>query len=280
MTYGSREIQDECDITIFIACYNEERGIIASLETVLAALKEVRCTYDIIVIDDASADRSVELVRNFMDEHPQEPITLYVNESNQGLGANFAEGAFRGRGKYYRLVCGDNVESRKTLVAALRHLGEADIIMTYPVEVQGRSWFRRVVSGAYTQLVNFLGGHRIRYYNGLSINLRYNVMRWHSNSHGFGFQADLITRLLDLDASYIEVPVIQEERAGGSSKAFTFRNICSVGHSVLEILIRRVAKFVHPHATGRPSGTIAVFRAKEPEVRDRVAKSRGEQRQN
>lgn len=266
------EIQNQCDITLFVACFNEEQGIIPTLETVLDAVKEVGCSYDIVIIDDASTDRSVDFVRAFQDAHPDEPITLYVNETNQGLGANFAEGAFRGRGKYYRLVCGDNVESRETLVNALRHLGQADIILTYPAEVRGRSWFRKVVSRTYTKLVNVLGGHKIRYYNGLPINLRYNVMRWHSNSHGFGFQADLITRLLDLQASYIEVPVVQEERAGGSSKAFTFRNICSVAHSLLEIFIRRVAKFVHPQAGRRPSGTIAVYRARSPEARDRVAK--------
>lgn len=275
MKQTSPEIENDCDITLFVACYNEEQGIVDTLKTALAALKEVGCTYDIVVIDDASTDRSVDLVRGFQDRHPDEPITLYVNETNQGLGANFAEGAFRGRGKYYRLVCGDNVESKETLVRALRHLGEADIILTYPAEVRGRSWFRRVVSRTYTALVNALGGHRIRYYNGLPINLRYNVMRWHSNSHGFGFQADLITRLLDLQASYIEVPVIQEERAGGSSKAFTFRNVCSVAHSLLEILIRRAAKFVHPQAGRKPSGAIAVYRARSPEVRDRVAKSPG-----
>lgn len=268
----STEIQNDCDITLFVACFNEEQGIIPTLETALAALKEVACSYDIVIIDDASTDRSVDLVRRFQDAHPDEPITLYVNETNQGLGANFAEGAFRGRGKYYRLVCGDNVESKETLVSALRHLGDADIILTYPGEVRGRSWFRQTVSRTYTALVNAIGGHSIRYYNGLPINLRYNVMRWHSNSHGFGFQADLITRLLDLQATYIEVPVIQEERAGGRSKAFTFRNICSVAHSLLEILIRRIAKFVHPQSRQKPSGTIAVYRARAPELHDRVAK--------
>jgi len=266
------EISSECDITFFIACYNEKEGVVPTLETVIAAARAVGCSYDIVVIDDASTDDSVALVRQFQDTHADEPITLYVNEMNQGLGANFAEGAFRGRGKYYRLVCGDNVESQTTLVSALRHLGEADIILTYPEEVRGRSWFRRLVSRTYTHLVNLIGGHRIRYYNGLPINLRYNVMRWHSNSHGFGFQADLITRLLDLQASYIEVPVVQEERAGGSSKAFTLRNICSVAHSLLEILIRRIARFVHPQAGRKPSGTIAVYRARVPESRDRVAR--------
>ena len=261
MTRARNLEADSCDLTIFIACFNEEQGILSTLDTVLGALKDVGCTYDIVVIDDASTDRTCELVRSFLARYPQEPITLYVNELNQGLGANFAEGAFRGRGRYYRLVCGDDVESRETLVSVLKHLGEADIILTYPAKVQGRSWFRVLVSRSFTALVNLLSGYRIRYYNGLAVNLRYNVMRWHSHSHGFGFQADLITRLLDMGASYIEIPVVQSEREGGSSKAFTFRNICSVGHTLLDIFIRRVGRWVHPPSRKQGPGKLRMYRA-------------------
>lgn len=259
----STEAVNGCDITIFIACLNEEDGVLPTLETVLSALKAVGCTYDIVIIDDASTDRTVERVISFQKINPTEPITLYVNEVNQGLGANFAEAAFRGRGRYYRLVCGDNVESEGTLVSVLRHIGEADIILTYPAKVHGRSWFRLFVSRAFTLIVNVLSGHRVRYYNGLAVNLRYNVMRWHSHSHGFGFQADLITRLLDMGATYIEVPVVQTERAGGNSKALTFRNLCSVCHTLLDIFIRRVGRLIHPQSRRTTPGKLRVYRAGE-----------------
>lgn len=255
------ELMNSCDITIFIACLNEEHGILPTLETVLAAIKEVGCSYDIVIIDDASSDRTVDCVLAFQKANPAEPITLYVNEVNQGLGANFAEAAFRGHGRYYRLVCGDNVESKETLVSVLRRMGDADIILTYPAEVHGRSWLRLMTSRTFTHLVNLLSGHRVRYYNGLAINLRYNVMRWHSHSHGFGFQADLITRLLDMGATYVEVPVVQTERSGGSSKAITFRNFCSVCHTLLDIFIRRVGRIIHPQSRRTIPGKLRVYQA-------------------
>jgi hypothetical protein len=70
-------------------------------------------------------------------------------------------------------------------------------------------------------------------------------MRWHSNSHGFGFQADLVTRLLALGATHKEVGVIGRERAGGKSSALTFRNFASVAHSLQNIVIRRVSKTLY-----------------------------------
>ena len=244
-----------------MACYNEEQGIIPTLDTVVAAATEVGITYDVVIMDDCSTDRSVELVVDYMSRHPDLPITLYVNEVNQGVGANYAEAAFRCRGKYYRMICGDNVESKEALVTIFRRVGEADMIIPYPADTTFRGPFRRGVSRGFTLLINLLSGYRVRYYNGLAVHFRYNVMRWHSNSHGFGFQADLITRLLDLNATYIEVPVYPNERAGGETKAFKFRNICSVGHTLLEIWIRRLGKFVYPEATRRPLSELRVYRA-------------------
>ena len=261
MTTLTPELTHDCDLSLFVACYNEEQGIIPTLETVVAAANEVGISYDVVIIDDCSTDRSVEVIVEYLRAHPHLPITLFVNEVNQGVGSNYAEGSFRCRGKYYRMICGDNVESKDTLVTIFRRIGEADMIIPYPADTTFRGPFRRGVSWAFTALVNLLSGYSIRYYNGLAVHFRYNVMRWHSNSHGFGFQADLITRLLDLKATYIEIPVYPNERAAGATKAFKFRNICSVGHTLLEIWLRRLGKLVYPEATRRALSELRVYRA-------------------
>src|SRR4051812_37934383 len=100
--------QDELDLTLFVACYNEEKNIVATLETVLAALKQFNYAWEIIVFDDASTDRSVEVVQEFLQKQVHLPIALKTRSSNVGLAQNFIDGAFLGRGKHYRLICGDN----------------------------------------------------------------------------------------------------------------------------------------------------------------------------
>lgn len=237
------------DITLFVACYNEEENIAATLDTLTAALAEVDCSWEILIIDDGSRDRSVEVIRRYIEEHPGLPIYCKENRLNKGLAQCYIEGAFLGRGKYYRLVCGDNAEPKETFVALLKHLGEADMIIPYQVECRGKSLSRRLLSKTYTALINALSGYRIRYYNGLAVHLRYNVLRWHTDYRGFGFQADLITRLLDEGFGYIEVPVIARERAKGSSKALTARNFFSVAHTLLDLFIRRVGRLRY-----RPKG--------------------------
>jgi len=68
-------------------------------------------------------------------------------------------------------------------------------------------------------------------------------MRWGPYSFGFGFQAELITRLLDEGASYVEVPVEAQHRdKDRGSSALNFKNFLSVGHTLSEVFIRRVRK--------------------------------------
>lgn len=238
----------DVDLTLMVACYNEEQDIVPTLRSVLRAVDEVGCSYEVIVIDDASQDASVKLVREFQEQHPDRPIRLVANETNKGLAQNYIEGAFLGRGRYYRLVCGDDVEPVETLVRVLGSVGRADVVVPYQVECSGRPLYRRLLSRAFTIVVNGITGYRLKYYNGLAVLPRYQVMRWHTDYRGFGFQADMLTRMLDQGASYVEVPVVARERRRGESKALTLHNLLSVTHMLIDLGIRRIGRLMY----GRP----------------------------
>jgi glycosyltransferase involved in cell wall biosynthesis len=230
------------DLTLFVGCYNEEDNIIATLETVLAALREVPCKYEIIVVDDCSADRTGALVQEFQRAHPDLPILMRRNPVNRGWARSFVDTAFVGAGTYYKAVCGDNVESKEALTAILSQRGRAELVLSYHTECEGKSRSRLALSRLFTRLVNLLSGYSIRYYNGLPLFRRQDVLRWHSHSSGFGFQADLVTRLLDEGVTYTEVRVDARERSSGKSTALSLRNVMSVAHTLLEILLRRIRR--------------------------------------
>jgi len=240
--HAQQGIADVLDLTIVVPCLNEENNIVATLDTIASAMSEFEYSYEILVIDDGSTDRTAEIVKEYANTHSQLPIQLHQNPRNRGLTYSYVDASFLGRGKYYRLVCGDNAEPRESLVAIFSRLGEADIVIPYQ-EVIGKSVFRRALSQVYTVLVNLLSGYRMRYYNGCALHLRYNVMRWGPYSFGFGFQAELITRLLDEGATYVEVPVksVHQTKSRNNS-ALNIRNFLSVSHTLVEILIRRIRK--------------------------------------
>ena len=236
----------ELDLTIFVSCYDEEKFIADTLDTIRAGLAAIgRLSYEIIVIDDHSRDGSAKVVEAYIASHPDDRILLRRNRANRGLAQNYFDAAFIGKGRYYRLICGDNAEPQDTITAVFSELGQADMLIPFYVTNEGKSLFRRSLSNLYSGLINFITRYRLHYYNGLAVHLRYNVMRWHPNTRGFGFQADIICMLLDEGFSYKEVPVRAVERKKGDSKALTVRNMLSVTHTIIDIIIRRISNRVY-----------------------------------
>lgn len=234
--------QWEKDLTIFVPCYNEEGNIIDTFNTLTAALSKTRFTWEIIVIDDVSADKSKELICRYIGEHPEYSLRLFARKVNIGLAQNYIDAAFIARGKYLKLVSGDNAEHQKTLEDIFSLLGKADMIIPSYLKVEGRSFTRDLFSKTYTFMVNAISGYRIKYYNGGALHLTCNVLRWHTDYHGYSFQADIITRLLDQGMSYLEIPGSTHERKTGVSQALKLKNFLSVAHFFLDLLIRRFGK--------------------------------------
>jgi glycosyltransferase involved in cell wall biosynthesis len=206
------------DLTIFVSCYNES---------------------------EFSKDNSADLVEAYIKDHPEDRIILRRNGKNRGLAQNYVDAAFLGKGKYYRLICGDNAEPEDTMIAVFSAIGEADMIIPYYVSFEGKSAFRQQLTKVYAGIVNFVSGLKLHYYNGLAVHLRYNIMRWHPNTRGFGFQADIICVLADQGFTMKEVAVRTVELKKGASVALNYKNVLSVGHTIFDIMLRRIANWIY-----------------------------------
>jgi len=234
------------DVTFFVPCLNEEARLVPTLKTIQDTMRDFPYSYEVLIVDDGSSDRTFEVAEELQRSHPETSICVHRNPRNLGLSRSFVDAAFRGRGKYYRLVCGDNVEPKEAMAKILGMLGKADIVVPYYPVLPGKSRARRVISRTFTLLVDLISGYRLNYYNGCALYRRYHVMRWAPYNYGFGFQADLITRLLDEGASHVEVPVsgfhLTKERG---RSAITLRNFVSTGHTLFEMLLRRIRRIVY-----------------------------------
>jgi glycosyltransferase involved in cell wall biosynthesis len=236
---------DPLDLTLFVSCYNEEAYIVETLDRITEIAELAGLTYEIIVIDDNSTDDSQQIVTKYIKGHPTKNILLRANRVNKGLAQNYIDAAFLGRGRYYRLICGDHAEVPESTLAVFKAVGRADMIVPYHTSHPGKNLWRRSISSVFTWLINAITGNKVHYYNGLAVHLRRNVLRWHSDSRGFGFQADTLCRLIDLGFNYEEVPTMGIERREGHSNALTTRNLLSVMHTLLEIGIRRLSNRVY-----------------------------------
>jgi len=235
--------EPEILITFFISCLNEEHTIIDTINTIIESCKGVNISYEIIIIDDNSTDNTPKLINEFIIKNKEAKITLVHNSYTQGFGHNIIEGAFIGKGKYFKVNSAKNNETKESLISMLKLIGQAEIIIFY-FRKDPRGIFRRILSVLFNFIACFLSGHSVKYFNGSAIHLRDNILRWCPRYGGHGYHAEFLTILLNKGASIIQVPVDSIEDSNRNSKALTLKNLILVTQSLLNIFFIRMIKFI------------------------------------
>jgi dolichyl-phosphate beta-glucosyltransferase len=140
-------------ISVVIPAYNEERGIVGTLEQLRAWLEADGRSWEIIVVDNASTDSTVELVTPFLDDAR---IRLLENEANRGKGYSVKRGMLAADGEL-RLHCdADCAPSLESLPRMLELIDEADVVtgsrLAAGARVARQPLSRRIVGRTFVQL--------------------------------------------------------------------------------------------------------------------------------
>ena len=85
------------EISVVIPCYDEEENAVAIAKAVIEQLETVTNSFEIIFIDNASTDRTVEVVRGLCAQDPR--IKLIVNTRNFGQVRSPAHAIFQANGR-------------------------------------------------------------------------------------------------------------------------------------------------------------------------------------
>lgn len=239
------------DVTIYVPCYNEEKLVCETLKTILEAVSTLPITYEVLIFDDGSKDRTSEVARAFIaGKNIGDRFQVIRHDQNRGIGVNFFDAAERGRGTYFIVVAGDDGEPAETLRRVLNLMGKADAVIPYfdtrlfDLRFNGdnRIFIRRLLSIWFAWIVRFISGHNIHYYNGCILHRRVNVLKHRVEAFGLAYQAEMLCKILsEPGASFLEVKVYNRDRVSGTTTAFRWRNIMSVAASLGRILRDRLA---------------------------------------
>ncbi len=91
-------------LSIIMPCFNVSTTLIRALESVL--MQEINFKYEIIIVDDASKDQTVEIAKEYSKQYPQ--IKVICNESNKGNAYTYYKGLCESRGDYVCVLDGDD----------------------------------------------------------------------------------------------------------------------------------------------------------------------------
>jgi glycosyltransferase involved in cell wall biosynthesis len=77
-------------LSIVIPAYNEAARLDSALERVLGCIESCGWDAEVLVVDDGSTDRTVEIVQEWMARNPR--LHLIKNLSNRGKGYSVRNG--------------------------------------------------------------------------------------------------------------------------------------------------------------------------------------------
>jgi len=221
-------------ISVVVPALNEASNVEGTVAELEAALVPTVPDYEIVIVNDGSTDDTGKRADRLAAINPR--VRVVHNPRNMGIGYSYVRGYQAARKAYVVYIPGDNTWPRASCAALFNGLGKADIVVSYASNPEIRPLGRRLTSALYTRAVNTLFGRRMPYYNGLNIFPASFLRALPPMSFGFGFQAEVLLRALAAGMSHVEIAVPISERAVGTSKAVTPRNVIGVVVTVLRLL--------------------------------------------
>lgn len=120
-------------LTISIASYNVEKYIAETLDSLVQspAIDDL----EILVVNDGSKDRTVEIVKGYEEKYPQS--VRLIDKPNGGWGSTINASLQVATGKYFKLLDGDDWFETKNIAPFIEFLKKADedVVLTQYTKV-------------------------------------------------------------------------------------------------------------------------------------------------
>jgi len=196
-------------LSLVVPAYNEEKTIVSVLAKIFKFIPSV---YEVIVVDDSSADRTPEIVHKITLTEPR--IKLYRHKVNQGKTAALRTGFAAATGSIVAVQDADSEydpQEIPELIAPIK-AGQADVCLgsRFMVRRAGRVlYYRHFLANKFlTLLNNFLTDLNITDvetgYKACRTEIAKNMI---IESSGFGFEIEFVAKCKKIGARIYEVPI-------------------------------------------------------------------------
>jgi len=204
------------NISVVFPCYNEENNIETTMGKALDALRQQFEVFEILIVEDASADQSPQICDKLAVLNPE--IRVLHNPENLGQGASIVRGFREAR---HNLVLHDAMDYPFDLLdlpVMIPLLSEADIVVAARRSRAGYSQYRMLTSMVHRTLLHLLFPLKLTDYNFVQI---YPRSVWESvkvEGHSTAFLTpEALIRAHDLGYRIREVEIEYHPRTAGEA---------------------------------------------------------------
>jgi glycosyltransferase involved in cell wall biosynthesis len=233
-------------ISVFFPAYNDEASIAGLVTEALALLPGLTDDFEVIVVNDGSADGTARVLDELAREDPR--VRVVQHEANRGYGAALRTGFASATKDLVFYTDGDGQYDVRELLRLRPLLVEGvDIVNGYKIQ-RADGWQRKALGAAYNGLAHLLFSIPIR-----DVDCDFRLLRRRAveqvelvSSSG-SICVELVHKLHRLGCVFAEAPVRHRPRLHGRSQFFTLRR---VGRTALDLL----SLWLKVAAPGRASG--------------------------
>jgi glycosyltransferase involved in cell wall biosynthesis len=203
-------------ISLVLPAYNEAENIEPLVAEAVPALEASADDYEIIVVDDGSADGTAEVTRRVMEVYPA--VRLVEHEVNKGFGAAVFTGFTSATKDWIFYTDADRQFVLSELERFVSYMDQADLIAGY--RAPRRDPFLRVFYGkGWSALCTLMFGYTVRDVDcGFKLFRREIIEALASKieSRGATFSIEWLVRAKRAGYRFVELPVSHRPRVAGS----------------------------------------------------------------
>jgi glycosyltransferase involved in cell wall biosynthesis len=203
-------------ISLVMPAYNEADNIEPMVAEATPALEANADDYEIIVVDDGSADETAAITRRVMETHPH--VRLVQHPVNRGFGAAVFSGFTSAEKDWIFYTDADRQFVLSELERFVPYMEEADLIAGY--RAPRRDPFLRVFYGkGWSALCTLLFGYTVRDVDcGFKLFRREIIQNLAPQiaSRGATFSIEWLVRAKRAGYRFVELPVTHRPRVAGS----------------------------------------------------------------
>ena len=213
-------------ISVIMPAYNEEPCLADAVATTLKTFDALGIPFEIIVVNDHSADRTGAIADTMASENAW--IRAFHHETNLGIGGAFRTGVAHARHDYVILIPADNPLSVEDMAVYLPQLGAADVIVGVRERRVGYTITARIGSFVYSRiLLPLLFDIGVRDPNWIQL-YRRNIFTESGvriDHTGIFFFAEVLIQARRKGLSIAQVPAYMRPRVYGTPTVFRYRTM-------------------------------------------------------
>ena len=216
-------------ITVLIPCYNEGKTIEKVLTDVKKSLDQIKCLYEIIIINDCSSDNTKNILKKYeLSKH----LKIIHHNKNMGKGAAIRSGISVSKGEVIIIQDADLEYNPRDYKKLILPFEETDADVVYGSRFIGGGNYVRIhffwhflANKILTFICNFVTNLNLTdMETGYKVFKKNILLSLDLKENSFGIEPELTIKLSKKNAKFFEVPISYNGRSYAEGKKITIKD--------------------------------------------------------